>query len=79
MKSYLKPMNESEAKHASDTANRLHVSVESATIAGVHVFYLKPEIVPDRNRRRLMMHVHGGAYVAFAGKADTTEAILLAH
>jgi monoterpene epsilon-lactone hydrolase len=26
-----------------------------------------------------MMHVHGGAYVAFGGMAATTEAILLAH
>jgi acetyl esterase/lipase len=78
-KSYLKPTNESEAKHASDAANRLHVSVESATLAGVHVFYLKPELIPDRNAGRLMMHVHGGGYVAFGGMAATTEAILLAH
>jgi acetyl esterase/lipase len=48
-------------------------------MAGVHVFHVKPEIVQDRNKGRLMMHVHGGAYVAFRGMAATTEAILVAH
>ena len=72
-------MNEGEAKHASDLAQRLHIKVESATIAGVHIFYVKPGLVPDLNKARLMMHVHGGAYVAFGGRRRRTEAILLAH
>jgi monoterpene epsilon-lactone hydrolase len=78
-KSFLKPANEEAAKHASDVARRLHVRLESGTIAGVHVFHVKPELVSERNKARLMMHVHGGAYVFLGGMAATREAILLAH
>jgi monoterpene epsilon-lactone hydrolase len=78
-KTLLTAMNDAEARHASDLAKRLHVRVEPATIAGVRVFNVHPEFISDRNRGRLMMHVHGGAYVAFAGMAATGEAILLAH
>lgn len=78
-KGFIKAANEHEAKHAFDTAQRFHVSVKSGTIAGVPVFYVKPDLVTDRNKGRLMMHVHGGAYVVFGGMAATTEAILLAH
>jgi monoterpene epsilon-lactone hydrolase len=75
----LKPGDQREAEHASEIAKLLHVSIEPGTIAGVHVFHVKPESIPERNRGRLMMHVHGGAYVAFAGMAATTEATLVAH
>jgi monoterpene epsilon-lactone hydrolase len=78
-KSFLKPANEEAAKHASDVARRLHVRLESGTIAGVHVFHVKPELVSERNKARLMMHVHGGAYVFLGDMAATREAILLAH
>jgi len=78
-KKWVGPINQQEGKHASDLAARLHVSVRPETIAGVAVFDVKPEHIADHNQGRLMMHVHGGAYVLFAGMAATTEAILLAH
>jgi epsilon-lactone hydrolase len=78
-KSFFKPANEKESKHASEVAGRLHVRLESGTIAGVHVFHIKPALVSGRNKARLMMHVHGGAYVFLGGMAATREAILLAH
>jgi acetyl esterase/lipase len=54
------------------------VSVQPGTIAGVKVFIVTPAAVPDANRRRLLLHVHGGAYVLNAGEAATKEAILTA-
>ncbi len=78
-KNFVRPRDASAAKDAAELATRLHVSVTPGTIAGVHVFYVKPDLIPDRNKGRLLMHVHGGAYVLFGGVAATGEAILLAH
>lgn len=78
-KKFVQQPNEEQAKHASELARRLHVTVTPSTIAGVHVFYVKPDLIPDRNKGRFMMHVHGGAYVVFAGMAATGEAIVVAH
>jgi acetyl esterase/lipase len=76
---FVRPIDENEAKQASALAQKLHVSVEPGTIASVRVFQVRPEHIPDRNKGRLLMHVHGGAYVLFSGMAATTEAILVAH
>ena len=57
---------------------RLHVKVESSTIAGVHVFIVTPDVIPPENKDRLLVHVHGGCYLLSPGEAATPEAILLA-
>jgi acetyl esterase/lipase len=56
----------------------LHVTVEPTTIAGVKAYIVTPETIPPRNRNRLLVHVHGGAYVLSPGEAATKEAIELA-
>ena len=48
-------------------------------MAGVHVYLVTPYSIPEENRKRLLVHVHGGAYVFFGGVAATGEAILMAH
>jgi monoterpene epsilon-lactone hydrolase len=57
---------------------KLGVTVRSTTMAGVHVFIVTPNSVPFRNKKRLLVHVHGGAYVLSPGEAGTKEAIELA-
>jgi epsilon-lactone hydrolase len=57
---------------------RLGVKVEHRTIAGVPCFVLTPNHIPPANRNRLLVHVHGGAYVLFPGESGTGEAILMA-
>ena len=47
-------------------------------IGGVKVFLVTPESVPEANRDRLLVHVHGGGYVLGPGEAGTREAILMA-
>jgi monoterpene epsilon-lactone hydrolase len=74
-----KKVNEPEAKEAEVLKGQLHVSVEEKTIAGVHVYRVTPDNIPEQNRNRLLVHVHGGAYVFFGGMAATGEAILMAH
>jgi epsilon-lactone hydrolase len=58
--------------------DRLHVTVEDKVIDGVKVFVLTPRDMPKENRRRLLVHVHGGCYVLNPGRAGLPEAILMA-
>ena len=57
---------------------RLHVKVEPQTLDGVKVYVVTPQAIPERNRNRLLIHLHGGCYVFGPGEAATTEAILMA-
>ncbi len=68
-----------EAKRVDPLLQQFHVTLQHLTIAGVPVFVLKPAKIAPENRDRLLLHVHGGGYVFFAGKAATPEAILMAH
>lgn len=78
-KAMIKPIDEGEAKDAEVLLKQFHVTAEEKTIAGVHVYTVKPDTIAPENRNRLLVHVHGGAYVLFAGKACLSEAILMAH
>jgi acetyl esterase/lipase len=53
------------------------VTVEPTTISGVKSFIVTPGTMPDANRNRLLVHVHGGGYVFSPGEAALPEAILL--
>ena len=57
---------------------KLGVTMESTTIAGVKAFILTPKVIPPANRNRLLVHVHGGGYVYNPGEAGTQEATLMA-
>jgi monoterpene epsilon-lactone hydrolase len=57
---------------------KLGVKVEETKIAGVHCFVVTPNKIPAENRRRLLIHVHGGGYVFGPGEAALPEAIMMA-
>jgi len=57
---------------------KLGVTSESAIIGGVKVFIVQPKTLPERNRNRLLLHIHGGGYVYNPGEAGTLEAVLMA-
>jgi acetyl esterase/lipase len=57
---------------------KLGVTLETSTIAGVPVFIITPKDIPEANRNRLLVHVHGGGYVYNPGEAGTGEATLMA-
>jgi epsilon-lactone hydrolase len=57
---------------------KLSVKSEQVTIAGVNCYILTPANIPEQNRDRLLVHVHGGGYVFAPGEAATREAILMA-
>jgi epsilon-lactone hydrolase len=54
------------------------VTVEPRLIGGVRCFVITPRAIPEGNRRRLLLNVHGGAYVFGSGEGGTMEAILMA-
>ncbi|MCP3379096.1 MULTISPECIES: alpha/beta hydrolase [unclassified Bradyrhizobium] len=57
---------------------KLGVKVEETKIAGVHCFIVTPNRIAPENRRRLLVHVHGGGYVFGPGEAALPEAIMMA-
>ena len=56
----------------------LGVTVAQMTVGGVNAYMVTPTVLPERNRNRLVVHVHGGAYLFGPGEAGTLEAIELA-
>ena len=58
--------------------DRLHVKTEESTIDGVKVTIVTPDDIPDANKDKLIVHVHGGCYVYFPGASGTTEALMMA-
>jgi epsilon-lactone hydrolase len=78
-KSWIREMDVYKFNEAISLKKQFHVTLEEKKIGGVHVYVVKPEHIPAQNQKRLLVHVHGGAYILFGGMAATTEAILMAH
>ncbi len=53
---------------------KLGVKVEETRLAGVHCYIVTPNKIALENRRRLLIHVHGGGYVFGPGEAALPEA-----
>jgi acetyl esterase/lipase len=60
------------------TREKLGVTMEATEVGGVKAFVLTPKEIPEANRKRLLVHVHGGGYVYNPGEAGTGEATLMA-
>jgi hypothetical protein len=46
-----------------EAREKLGVTLEATVIGGVNAFILTPKQISPENRNRLLIHVHGGAYV----------------
>ncbi|ACA15557.1 Alpha/beta hydrolase fold-3 domain protein [Methylobacterium sp. 4-46] len=57
---------------------RLGVIATPEVIGGVKAWIIAPRDLPERNRNRLLVHIHGGGYVHNPGEAGTVEAVLMA-
>ncbi|MBV9225580.1 MAG: alpha/beta hydrolase [Acidobacteriaceae bacterium] len=57
---------------------KLGVKSEHVTMAGVNCYILTPDNIPEANRNRLLVHVHGGGYVFAPGESGTREGVLMA-
>lgn len=70
--------DELRAKQLPELRERLGVKVEETKIAGVRVYRVRPASISPAHRGRLLVHLHGGAYVFSGGETATYEAILMA-
>ena len=59
-----------------DLREKLGVSVDATTVAGVKAFVVSPK--QAHNQGRILLHLHGGVRVLNPGEAGTREAILMA-
>jgi epsilon-lactone hydrolase len=59
-------------------AERLNVTVAPTTIDGVRAYTITPTDMPEANRDRVAVHVHGGCYVLNPREAALPEAMMLA-
>jgi epsilon-lactone hydrolase len=55
------------------------VNVSSQAIAGVRTYTVTPERIAPENRKRVLVHFHGGAYILGGGEVAIGEAILMAY
>jgi len=77
-KAWVKTRSDGLAATLPALRDKLGVKVEPTKIAGVNAFIVTPNNIPDANKDRLLVHVHGGGYVLFPGESGTREAILMA-
>src|SRR5216684_5890825 len=77
-----KPVAEAGAagtiKNIPGISERLKVKVEKATMNGVKVFIVTPDVIAPNNLNRLLIHMHGGCYVLNPGEAALPEAMFMA-
>ncbi len=59
-------------------AERLRVTIEPGTLDGVRIYTITPSDMPEANRNRIGVHVHGGCYVLNPREAALPEALFLA-
>jgi monoterpene epsilon-lactone hydrolase len=78
-KALQKRTDEESAKALQPLKQRFHVSVREEKIAGVRVYRVKPQAIAPENQNRLLVHVHGGAYVFLGGEAAAEEAVVMAN
>jgi len=77
-KSSQKSIDADRAQTARATAQAVGATLKERQIAGVRCFEIIPQTISPEGANRLLVHVHGGAYVLGAGEAGTLEGILVA-
>lgn len=58
---------------------RYPAKIETSVINGVTVHKIGPHSLSAKNAKRLLVHLHGGAFVVGGGRPGLAEAILAAH
>jgi len=79
MNDWARKKDAENGKKNKELANKLGITFKEEEIAGVTVRYVRPPKVAPKNKNRLFIHAHGGAYVLNGGWASVAEAIQLAH
>lgn len=70
---------EASSRSLAQMRARFPVRVESRILGGVKTYTVAPLQIAPENRRRVLVHLHGGAYVLGGGGAGIGEAVLMAY
>lgn len=63
---------------ANEVSKQLGTKLTPVEIAGVNCYWITPKEIAPENKDKLLIHIHGGAFVQNGGIAATTEGSLLA-
>lgn len=67
-------------KELMSSANKLFtVDVKPEVIAGVKTHIVQPKTIPEKNKDKLLVYVHGGGYILNGGEGSVPEAMAMAH
>lgn len=67
-------------KELMSSANKLFsVDVKPEVVAGVKTHIVQPKTIPEKNKDRLLLYVHGGGYILNGGEGSVPEAMAMAH
>lgn len=67
-------------KQLMSSANKLFtVDVKPEIVAGVKTHIVQPKTIPEKNKDRLLVYVHGGGYILNGGEGSVPEAMAMAH
>jgi epsilon-lactone hydrolase len=79
IKKYIASSDASQGKYVAALLRRFPAKVVRQTIGGVPVYLVTPATLDRAFHRRLLVHVHGGAYALYGGFAALGEAVFAAH
>ncbi|MFV0340370.1 MAG: alpha/beta hydrolase, partial [Parachlamydiaceae bacterium] len=77
-KALIAQTNQTWLQQNADYRAKLSVNITQTKIAGVNVYIIEPLKISEKNKNRLLVHVHGGGYVFGPGEGGIGEAILMA-
>lgn len=55
------------------------VDVKPEVIAGVKTHIVSPKSIPEKNKDKVLIYVHGGGYILNGGEGSVPEAMAMAH
>lgn len=74
-----KQLDTARSERTRKTAEALGAKITELKIAGVTCYRIDPKQLDDSKKDRLLVHLHGGAYVLGSGIGAAQEALLVAH
>lgn len=77
-KNWVESFARGAVKGLADLREQLGVTVARGELGGVPVFTFTPKDLPEANRDRVLLNLHGGGYVLGPGESGTLEATLMA-
>lgn len=66
-------------KNIAAWSEKYAIAIREDVLGGVRVFWLTPKHLPLRNKRRIVLNFHGGAYVYAPGRSGLEDAVLVAR